>query len=102
MDDETWVPLTPEQIQEDQTQVGSSTSDAKRRKQSRETKMDPQALFFAMGPVDRSLAFYKNTSWGKLNDLMCEAGLMAKTLTATVSLLIVLLVFSLSPPFMIS
>ena len=43
--------------------------------------MDPQALFFAMGPVDRSLAFYKNTSWGKLNDLMCEAGLMAKTLT---------------------
>lgn len=81
VDDETWVPLTPEQIQEDQTQMGSSTSDAKRRKQSRETKMDPQALFFAMGPVDRSLAFYKNTSWGKLNDLMCEAGLMAKTLT---------------------
>ena len=70
VDDETWQPLTMEQM----NNSGSADSKA----QERWKNMDPQAVFFAMNPSQRAIAFYQNTRWDRLLGLMVEAGLIER------------------------
>jgi hypothetical protein len=75
VDEDTWVPLTREQVSD-----GMSATDTKGsgKKNAIRSRMDPQAAFFSMGPTERALAFHMNTQWDKLNAMLCDAGLLVK------------------------
>jgi len=68
VDEKTWTPLTPADVSKE---LKDNSQGSKRHK-----GMDPQAVFFSMGPTERALAFYKHTRWDKLILLMVEAELL--------------------------